>query len=240
LLWDYIAFRYTQLHTLRLAQPEVLAELELPNYNMMIEETLTAIDDVDHYRQHNEPQQEFEALVFKSDSAFYTNLRELEIRAVELTDQHWLQVLLGFRNLTTLVLERTSPFPQRQTQLVERVLQHNALTLEKIDLVIGLPQHNTPPADILAPVTLLTLPVNTQKLTQLYVDVGPGFEMQLTPAIGAHFLPRSHRVHVQITAARARKRGRGACEDLVVLDAFESTGECTVVMRKGAIRRRLR
>jgi hypothetical protein len=239
LLWEYIALRYTQLHTLRIDQPEVTTELVPVHYNMMIEETLCAIDDADHYRQH-EHQQEFEALVFNSDSAFYTNLRELEIRAVELTDQHWLQVLLGFRNLTALVLERTSPFPQRQTQLVERVLQHNALTLEKIDLVLGMPKHNTPPADMVAPVSIVTLPVNTQKLQQLCVDVGPGFEMQLTPAIGAQFLPRSHRVHVQITAARARKRGRGGCEDLVVLDAFESTGECTVVMRTGAIRRRLR
>jgi hypothetical protein len=238
-LWDYIALRYTQLHTLRLDQPEMTRRLELPNYNQMMEETLTAIDDVDHYRQHDEPQQEFEVLVANSDSAFYTNLRELQIRAVELTDRHWLQVLLGFRNLTTLALERTSPFPQRQTQLVERVLQHNARTLEKIDLVLGMPQHNTPPADMVAPVTLLTLPVNTQKLQQLCVDIGPGFEMQLTPALGAQFLPRSHRVHVQITAARTRKRGRGECEDVVV-DAFESTGECTVVMRTGASRRRLR
>jgi hypothetical protein len=237
-LWYHISQCFVNLHTLHMDQPEFTKDLMSFHQDNMIEATMTAIDDVDQYNRHGEPDDEFQNLVPNGDSDFYMNMRELRIRVVELTNKHWLQAIIGFGNLTTLVLERTSPFPQRQTQLVEIVMHHNAQSLENVDLIMGMPLRNVPAADLVSNDTMLKLPVNTQKIKQLRMDVGPGFSVQLTPSTGADFLPRNHRAHVEITTARAhaKKRSR-ASQDLVSI--FESTGECTVLMHTGAIRRRL-
>jgi hypothetical protein len=217
-------------------QPEFTKDLMSFHQDNMIEATMTAIDDVDQYNRHGEPDDEFNNLVPNGDSNFYVSMRELKIRVVELTNKHWLQAIIGFGNLTTLILERTSPFPQRQTQLAEIVMHHNAQSLENVDLIMGMPLRNVPAADLISNETVFNLPVNTQKIKQLRVDVGPGFSVRMTPSVGVSFLPRDHRAHVEITTARTEKRGR-ASQDLV--DVFESTGECTVLMHTGAIRRRL-
>ena len=68
-------------------------------------------------------------------------------------------------------------------------MKHNAQSLENVDLIMGMPLRNVPAADLVSNDTVLNLPVNTQKIKQLRMDVGPGLSVQMTPSTSADFLP---------------------------------------------------
>jgi hypothetical protein len=235
-LWSHVSYRFPNLHTLRVVQPEVKKRLTANSYSEMVEDTIDNMDRVDQVCLGgvDESSEAWQYLVPNCRLDFYRHLRELTVRVVEMTHTPWLQMLLGFHGLQKLSLERTSPFSERQAQVVENVLRRNAESLEVVDLVIGAPLYNRLPVELVVADPVLHLPVATQKLRGLRVDLGPEWTLKVSPARGTVHLPRSHRVDLEING-RSRKRCRNSAEELVRV--FEQTGQSTVFV--GHRRRRL-